>query len=102
VLLAARAGRRRSRVCRCRPVVAEPEPEGDGEAAIGLARRPGTPRCVRYWSVVDDRFELVAMFDAFLFEERVSRDRSEKRTGRAKRGVKRSQFGHAQHGQNVG
>jgi site-specific recombinase XerD len=30
---------------------------------------------------VDEQFELVAMFDAFLFEERVSRDRSEKTTG---------------------
>ena len=36
---------------------------------------------MRYWSVVDERFELVAMFDRFLFEERVSRDRSEKTTG---------------------
>jgi integrase/recombinase XerD len=39
------------------------------------------PSGVRYWSVVDERFELVRMFDAFLFEERVSRDRSEKTTG---------------------
>jgi integrase/recombinase XerD len=39
------------------------------------------PSGVRYWSVVDERFELVAMFDAFLFEERVGRDRSEKTTG---------------------
>lgn len=38
------------------------------------------PCGVRYWSVVDERFELVEMFDAFLFEERVSRDRSEKTT----------------------
>ena len=36
---------------------------------------------MRYWSVVDERFDLVAMFDAFLFEERVSRDRSERTTG---------------------
>jgi integrase/recombinase XerD len=67
--------------------------------AIGRARRPGVvvlwsvliasfqrqrvdlPSGVRYWSVVDERFELVAMFDGFLFEERVSRDRSEKTSG---------------------
>ena len=85
-------------------------PQGDGEGAIGRARLPGGPRAggswrpgvvvlwlvligsfqrqrvdlpsgVRYWSVVDERFELVAMFDGFLFEERVSRDRSEMTTG---------------------
>ena len=44
-------------------------------------QRVDLPSGVRYWSVVDERFELVAMFDAFLFEERVSRDRSEKTTG---------------------
>lgn len=43
-------------------------------------QRVDLPSGVRYWSVVDERFELVAMFDAFLFEERVSRDRSEKTT----------------------
>ena len=44
-------------------------------------QRVDLPCGVRYWSVVDERFELVAMFDGFLFEERVSRDRSEKTTG---------------------
>ena len=44
-------------------------------------QRVDLPSGVRYWSVVDERFELVAMFDGFLFEERVSRDRSEKTTG---------------------
>jgi integrase/recombinase XerD len=44
-------------------------------------QRVDLPSGVRYWSVVDERFELVAMFDVFLFEERVSRDRSEKTTG---------------------
>ena len=44
-------------------------------------QRVDLPSGVRYWSVVDERFELVAMFDRFLFEERVSRDRSEKTTG---------------------
>ena len=44
-------------------------------------QRVDLPSGVRYWSVVDEQFELVAMFDAFLFEERVSRDRSEKTTG---------------------
>jgi hypothetical protein len=44
-------------------------------------QRVDLPSGVRYWSVVDERFELVAMFDAFLVEERVSRDRSEKTTG---------------------
>lgn len=43
-------------------------------------QRVDLPSGVRYWSVVDERFELVEMFDAFLFEERVSRDRSEKTT----------------------
>ena len=74
-------------------------PSGDGEVAIGRVRRPAVvvlwlvligsfqrqrvdlPSGVRYWSVVDEQFELVGMFDAFLFEERVSRDRSEKTTG---------------------
>jgi integrase len=44
-------------------------------------QRVDLPSGVRYWSVVDERFELVGMFDGFLFEERVSRDRSEKTTG---------------------
>jgi hypothetical protein len=44
-------------------------------------QRVDLPSGVQYWSVVNERFELVAMFDAFLFEERVSRDRSEKTTG---------------------
>ena len=44
-------------------------------------QRVDLPSGVRYWSVVDERFELVAMFDGFLFEERVSRDRSEMTTG---------------------
>lgn len=43
-------------------------------------QRVDLPSGLRYWSVVDERFELVAMFDAFLFEERVSRDRSERTT----------------------
>ena len=44
-------------------------------------QRVDLPSGVRYWSVVDERFELVGMFDGFLFEERVSRDRSELTTG---------------------
>lgn len=44
-------------------------------------QRVDLPSGVRYWSVVDERFELVGMFDGFLFEERVSRDRSERTTG---------------------
>jgi integrase/recombinase XerD len=44
-------------------------------------QRVDLPSGTRYWSVVDERFDLVAMFDSFLFEERVSRDRSERTTG---------------------
>jgi integrase len=43
-------------------------------------QRVDLPSGVRYWSVVDERFELVEMFDAFLFEERAGRGRSEKTT----------------------
>ena len=43
-------------------------------------QRIDLPSGVRYWSVVDERFELVAVFDAFLFEERFGRGRSETTT----------------------
>jgi len=43
-------------------------------------QRVDLPSGVRYWSIVDERFERVAMFDAFLLEERVARGRSEKTT----------------------
>src|SRR5439155_21361079 len=43
-------------------------------------QRVDLPSGVRYWSVVDERFELVEMFDAFLFDERVGRGRSETTT----------------------
>ena len=32
-------------------------------------QRVDLPSGVRYWSIVDERFERVAMFDAFLLEE---------------------------------
>jgi integrase/recombinase XerD len=43
-------------------------------------QRVDLPSGERYWSVVDERFELVAMFDAFVFEERFGRGRSEATT----------------------
>src|SRR5512132_736964 len=45
-------------------------------------QRVDLPSGVRYWSVTDAGFELVSMFDAFLFDERFVRGRSEKTTAR--------------------
>lgn len=45
------------------------------------------PSGVGYWSVVDGRFELVASFDRFLFEERAGRGRSEKTTAQYASGL---------------
>ncbi|WP_249019758.1 hypothetical protein [Conexibacter sp. S30A1] len=40
-----------------------------------------------YWSVVDERFDLVPVFDRFLFEERAARGRSEKTTAQYASGL---------------
>jgi integrase/recombinase XerD len=45
------------------------------------------PSGLRYWSVVDDRFDLVSLFDGFLFEERFARARSEKTTAQYASGL---------------
>lgn len=45
------------------------------------------PSGVRYWSVVDGRFDLVPAFDRFLFEERAGRGRSEKTTAQYASGL---------------
>lgn len=42
---------------------------------------------MRYWSVVDGRFDLVPAFDRFLFEERAGRGRSEKTTAQYASGL---------------
>ena len=49
-------------------------------ARIFQRQRVDLPSGMRYWSVVDERFELVDVFDAFLFEERFARGRAEKTT----------------------
>lgn len=50
-------------------------------------QRVDLPSGVRYWTVVDERFELVAVFDRFLFEERFARGRSEKTTAQYASGL---------------
>lgn len=50
-------------------------------------QRVDLPSGVRYWSVVDGSFELVPMFDRFLFEERAGRGRSEKTTAQYASGL---------------
>lgn len=50
-------------------------------------QRVDLPSGLRYWSVVDDRFDLVPLFDRFLFEERFARGRSEKTTAQYASGL---------------
>jgi integrase len=50
-------------------------------------QRVDLPSGVRYWSVLDGRFELVPTFDRFLFEERFARGRSEKTTAQYASGL---------------
>lgn len=50
-------------------------------------QRVDLPSGVSYWSVVDERFDLVPAFDRFLFEERVARGRSEKTTAQYASGL---------------
>jgi len=54
-------------------------------------QRVDLPSGARYWTVVDERFELVALFDRFLFEERFARGRSEKTTAQYASGL--AEFG---------
>ena len=50
-------------------------------------QRVDLPSGVSYWSVVDERFDLVPVFDRFLFEERAARGRSEKTTAQYASGL---------------
>jgi integrase/recombinase XerD len=50
-------------------------------------QRVDLPSGVRYWSVVDERCELVGVFDRFLFEERFGRGRSERTTAQYASGL---------------
>ena len=50
-------------------------------------QRVDLPSGLRYWSVLDSRFELVPVFDRFLFEERFARGRSDKTTAQYASGL---------------
>jgi integrase/recombinase XerD len=54
-------------------------------------QRVDLPSGLRYWSVLDGRFDLVSAFDRFLFEERFARGRSEKTTAQYSSGL--AEFG---------